>query len=184
MGDLSTRFAEETTGGVLSGGVLSPPGAIYSFDVKSPAPVPSVETDLVRWHGLAAILMLFVSLSFGILASIELLLPDLLREAAWLSWGRLRYDHTQGILLGWLANAFFAFLYHAVPVHRADGPFNPASDGRAQWVYEMKPFAFSPALGLLLPLLGLAGCGLFSDDGRAELTNASRLNVALAGLLV
>ena len=34
----------------------------------------------------------------------------------WLSWGRLRYDHTQGILFGWLGNAFLAFLYHAVPV--------------------------------------------------------------------
>jgi cbb3-type cytochrome oxidase subunit 1 len=34
----------------------------------------------------------------------------------WLSWGRLRYDHTQGIMLAWLGNAFFAFLYHAVPL--------------------------------------------------------------------
>jgi cytochrome c oxidase cbb3-type subunit I/II len=31
-------------------------------------------------------------------------------------WGRLRYAHTQGIMLGWLGNAFFAFLYHAVPI--------------------------------------------------------------------
>jgi len=43
----------------------------------------------------------------------------------------------------------------------------------------MKPFPSPRVLGLL-PLLGLASCGLLSDDGRAELTNASRLNVAMA----
>ena len=74
----------------------------------SPA-VPAVETGLVYAHGLAAILMLFVSLGFGFLASIELLIPDIAGGSVWLSWGRLRYDHTQGIMLGWLGNAFFAF---------------------------------------------------------------------------
>jgi cbb3-type cytochrome oxidase subunit 1 len=45
-----------------------------------------------------------------------LLLPDLGQDVAWLGWGRLRYAHTQGIMLGWLGNAFLAFLYHAVPI--------------------------------------------------------------------
>lgn len=83
---------------------------------QASASVPPVETGLVYAHGLAALVVLLVSVAFGILASTELLLPDLLSGSMWLSWGRLRYDHTQGILLGWLANAFFAFLYHAVPV--------------------------------------------------------------------
>jgi cbb3-type cytochrome oxidase subunit 1 len=75
-----------------------------------------VEGRLVYWHGLAAIFTLFVSLLFGLLASMEMALPGSIGDAAWLTWGRLRYDHTQGIMLGWLANAFFAFLYHAVPL--------------------------------------------------------------------
>ena len=33
----------------------------------------------------------------------------------WLSWGRIRYAHTQGLFFGWLGNAFLAFLYFAVP---------------------------------------------------------------------
>ncbi len=78
--------------------------------------IPPVEAGLIKAHGIAAILMLFVSLVFGILVSTELLLPDLAGGSELLSWGRLRYDHTQGILFGWLANAFFAFLYHAVPI--------------------------------------------------------------------
>ena len=45
-----------------------------------------------------------------------MIFPELGRDVAWLSWGRLRYAHTQGIMLGWLSNAFLAFLYHAVPI--------------------------------------------------------------------
>ena len=77
---------------------------------------PQVEARLVKAHGIAALVTLFIAVLFGTLAATELLLPDMVRDAPWLSWGRVRYGHTQGILFGWLANAFFAFLYHAVPV--------------------------------------------------------------------
>src|SRR5580658_4852698 len=75
-----------------------------------------VEDRLVYAHGLAAIITLLISVAFGILVAIKLIAPDLASNSPWLTWGRLRYDHTQGIMLGWLANAFFAFLYHAVPL--------------------------------------------------------------------
>jgi cbb3-type cytochrome c oxidase subunit I len=78
--------------------------------------VPRVDTSLVRAHGLAALGTLLVSVTFGIFAATQLLVPDLGADVPWLSWGRVRYAHTQGIMLGWLGNAFFAFLYHAVPL--------------------------------------------------------------------
>ena len=78
--------------------------------------VTRVETGLVYAHGLAALAALFVSVTFGIFASIQLLAPDVGAGTPWLGWGRVRYAHTQGIMLGWLGNAFFAFLYHAVPI--------------------------------------------------------------------
>jgi cbb3-type cytochrome oxidase subunit 1 len=59
---------------------------------------------------------LLLSVMFGLIAAWQLIAPDLARDVAWLGWGRVRYAHTQGIMLGWLANAFFAFLYHAVPI--------------------------------------------------------------------
>ena len=65
---------------------------------------------------LAALATLFVSVAFGIFASIQLLVPETGAGAPWLSWGRIRYAHTQGVILGWLGNVFFAFLYHAVPI--------------------------------------------------------------------
>ncbi len=75
-----------------------------------------VQSHLVYSHGLAALLALLISAGFGLLAAIELVAPDVAGSSPWLTWGRIRYDHTQGIMLGWLGNAFFAFLYHAVPV--------------------------------------------------------------------
>jgi cytochrome c oxidase cbb3-type subunit I/II len=75
-----------------------------------------VETGLVYAHAVAALVTLFVAVTFGILISLQFVWPDAIGGTPPLSWGRLRYNHTQGIMLGWLGNAFLAFLYHAVPV--------------------------------------------------------------------
>jgi cbb3-type cytochrome oxidase subunit 1 len=75
-----------------------------------------VDTKLVHAHGVAAIVTLLIAIVFGIVISLQFFLPDLTGNWLPLGWGRLRYAHTQGIMLGWLGNAFFAFLYHAVPV--------------------------------------------------------------------
>jgi cbb3-type cytochrome oxidase subunit 1 len=64
----------------------------------------------------AALATLLVSVAFGLAAAYLLIAPDLARGVPWLGWSRLRFAHTQGIMLGWLTNAFFAFLYHAVPI--------------------------------------------------------------------
>ena len=77
---------------------------------------PRVESSLVAAHGLAALVTLLAAVTFGLIASLQLLLPDLGADAPWLGWGRVRYAHTQGIMLGWLGNVFLAFLYHAVPI--------------------------------------------------------------------
>ena len=116
----------------------------------SPVFRPQVETRLVYAHGLAAVAMLFLSLLFGFIASLQLVAPDSFGGTEWLSWGRLRYDHTQGIMLGWLANAFFAFLYHAVPILTG----RPVTSGRlGLWIFGLWNFA------IVLPgwILVLAG---------------------------
>jgi cytochrome c oxidase cbb3-type subunit I/II len=79
------------------------------------ADVPATENRLVRAHGLAALAMVVYSVLLGVAVSLKFHLPDFLGGQAWLTWGRLRYGHTQGIFFGWLGNAFLMFLYHAVP---------------------------------------------------------------------
>jgi cbb3-type cytochrome c oxidase subunit I len=62
-----------------------------------------------------ALAMLGYSSLLGLAVSLKLHTPDFLGSSAWLTWGRLRPGHVQGILFGWLGNAFLVFLYHAVP---------------------------------------------------------------------
>lgn len=75
-----------------------------------------VDSRLVFAHSIAALVTVLLAIAFGIIISLQFFAPDI--AGPWLSsaWGRLRYAHTQGIMLGWLGNAFLAFLYHAVPV--------------------------------------------------------------------
>lgn len=84
--------------------------------MPEPSTPALVHAPLVRAHGIAALATLLVSVAFGITVSLQFLLPDLTAGSLVFGWGRLRYAHTQGIMLGWLGNAFLAFLYHAVPV--------------------------------------------------------------------
>ena len=99
---------------------------------------PQVESRLVFAHGLAAIVTLLISVVFGTLAAIELIAPDIASNQPALNWGRLRYDHTQGILFGWLVNAFFAFLYHAVPLLTG----RPVTSARlGEWIFGLWNFA-------------------------------------------
>ncbi len=107
---------------------------------EQPAAGASIATELVYAHGLAAIVTLLISVCFGIVASIQLLAPDLAVSSPWMTWGRLRYDHTQGIMLGWLGNAFFAFLYHAVPLLTGR---RVTSVRLGQWMFGLWNFADS-----------------------------------------
>jgi cbb3-type cytochrome oxidase subunit 1 len=70
---------------------------------------------LIRWHGYAALASVLYVALLGLLMSIKFHAPDWLGGVPWLSWGRIRYAHTQGLFFGWLGNAFLAFLYYAVP---------------------------------------------------------------------
>ena len=100
--------------------------------------VPRVETALVHAHGIAALVTLLLSIAFGVIVAFQFLYPDLGAGVAWLTWGRVRFAHTQGIMLGWLGNAFFAFLYHAVPI-LSGRPVTSAALGR--WLFAWWNFA-------------------------------------------
>lgn len=88
-------------------------GAPLSF--VAGGPVASVETGLMRAHAFAALASLMVAALFGTAVAIKLVQPDFLGAYVWSNWGSMRANHTQGILFGWLGNAFLAFLYFAVP---------------------------------------------------------------------
>jgi cytochrome c oxidase cbb3-type subunit I/II len=88
----------------------------YAADERMMRSVPPrVDYDLIRWHGQAALITVLVSALFGFLVATKFNFPTFLGGHAWETWGRLRYNHTQGIFFGWLGNAFIAFCYYVVP---------------------------------------------------------------------
>jgi cbb3-type cytochrome c oxidase subunit I len=64
---------------------------------------------------MAALAMVLYSALLGLAVGLKFHWPEFLGATSWLTWGRLRYGHTQGIFFGWLGNAFLAFFYHALP---------------------------------------------------------------------
>jgi cytochrome c oxidase cbb3-type subunit I/II len=84
-------------------------------NAQSSGAIPSIEYGLVRAHVFASLVTLVISVLFGIAVATKFTFPEFLGGHAWLTWGRLRYNHTQGIFFGWLGNAFLAFFYYVVP---------------------------------------------------------------------
>jgi cbb3-type cytochrome oxidase cytochrome c subunit/cbb3-type cytochrome oxidase subunit 1/cytochrome c2 len=70
---------------------------------------------LVRAHTFVAVLAFVCAWLLDILASTKLYEPEILPMQPWLSTGRVWNAYSHGMLYGWLGNAFFAFLYYAVP---------------------------------------------------------------------
>lgn len=139
-------------------------------------PVPTVEYALIRAHGWAAIITLFVSALFGTLVALKFNFPDLLGGQAWSTWGRLRYNHTQGIFFGWLGNAFLLFLYFAVP-RLADRPVLSRKLG--WWLFGLWNFA------VVLPGWVLVACGFSQPLEWAEFPLIVDLFVVIAfGMIV
>jgi cbb3-type cytochrome c oxidase subunit I len=77
--------------------------------------LPRTDYDLIRWHGHAAMITVLISALFGLMVATKFNFPTFMGGHAWETWGRLRYNHTQGIFFGWLGNAFIAFCYYVVP---------------------------------------------------------------------
>src|ERR1700761_1094348 len=89
-----------------------------------------VHESLVAAHGYASLAGVLVSTLFGLTVSLKFHAPEFLSQYSWLTWGRLRFDHTQGILYAWLGNLFLAFLYYAVPYL----PRRAVTSARLGWI--------------------------------------------------
>ena len=120
--------------------------------MSEPTAGKQVDTQLVYAHGIAALITLLIAITFGILVSLQFIAPDITGNSLTLGWGRLRYAHTQGIMFGWLGNAFFAFLYHAVPILTGS---QVTSKRVGRWLFAIWNFAVMVP-GWLLLLAGVS----------------------------
>jgi cytochrome c oxidase cbb3-type subunit 1 len=79
------------------------------------APADLVHIGLVKWHFLAGITFLLVAMLAGLLFSFQFLQHYPFPNISWLSPGRWRLVHTQGVAYGFIANIFLGMLHWAVP---------------------------------------------------------------------
>ena len=111
-----------------------------------------VDTKLIYAHSIAALVTLLLSVCFGILVALQFIVPDIMGGSLTFGWGRLRYAHTQGIMLGWLGNAFFAFMYHAIPILTGR---SVTSGTLGRWLFAIWNFAVMVP-GWILVLAGVS----------------------------
>jgi cytochrome c oxidase cbb3-type subunit 1 len=78
-------------------------------------PEELVETRLVAWYFIAALVYLFVSMLGGLLMALQLVHWNPLTGIELLSPGRWRMVHTNAVAYGFIANAFLGALHWIVP---------------------------------------------------------------------
>ncbi len=69
----------------------------------------------VRWFILSSIVFFVITATVGLLLSLKFVWPEFMGTAKWLTFGRLRPLHVNGILFGWLLAADMGLLFYLVP---------------------------------------------------------------------
>lgn len=62
-----------------------------------------------------SLVFFLVTITLGMVNAIRFIAPDFLGHISWLTYGRLRTVHTNGVLFGWLLAANMGLVYYVVP---------------------------------------------------------------------
>lgn len=68
-----------------------------------------------RLFFVSSVFWLWVATMVGAIVATKFIFPDWLARHGWLSFGRLRPVHTNGVLFGWLSMAYVGAIFHCVP---------------------------------------------------------------------
>ena len=79
-------------------------------------------TEKIEHEDSSAKLFIFTSMAFfiititlGLINAIRFISPDFLGHISWLTYGRMRTVHTNGVLFGWLLAADMGLAFYIVP---------------------------------------------------------------------
>jgi cytochrome c oxidase cbb3-type subunit I len=68
-----------------------------------------------RWFIISSIVFFAISAAVGLMVATKFLMPEFMGTAPWLTFGRMRPLHVNGILFGWLLSVDMGLLYYIVP---------------------------------------------------------------------
>jgi len=72
------------------------------------------DNQIVRWWVISALVWAGAALLIGVIIAFQMVLPDL-NFGPWLTFGRLRPVHTNGIIFGFTGSMIFATMYYSFP---------------------------------------------------------------------
>ena len=73
------------------------------------------DNQIVRWYIYSAITWGIVAMLVGVIIAFQMVFPVLNFNLPWLSFGRLRPVHTNGIIFGFTLSIIFATMFYAIP---------------------------------------------------------------------
>ena len=73
------------------------------------------DNQIVRWYVYSSIVWGIIAMLVGIWIAFEMVFPSLSFNLPWLTFGRLRPVHTNGIIFGFTLSIVLATIYYAIP---------------------------------------------------------------------
>lgn len=73
------------------------------------------EDTSARWFIYTSVTFFLVTILIGLIMAIKFVYPEFFGGISWLSFGRIRGIHTNGVLFGWLLAANMGLAYYVVP---------------------------------------------------------------------
>ncbi len=73
------------------------------------------EYPSARWFIISSVVFFVITTLVGVVVSLKFLLPELMGSVEWLTFGRMRPLHVNGVLFGWLLAADMGLCFYVVP---------------------------------------------------------------------
>ena len=94
------------------------------------------DNQIVRWYVYTTVLWGIVAMLVGIIIAFQMVFPEL-NFHSWLSFGRLRPVHTNGIIFGFTLSIVLATIYYAVPRLLKTPMASPMLSKIQFWLYNL-----------------------------------------------
>lgn len=76
---------------------------------------PLADQPAAKWFILSSVVFFAITALVGVLVSLKFLWPEFMGSAPWLTFGRMRPLHVNGVLFGWLLACDIGLVFYVVP---------------------------------------------------------------------
>ena len=77
--------------------------------------LPLSQQPSAKWFMISSVVFFVITGLVGVVLSLKFIWPEFMGTAPWLTFGRMRPLHVNGILFGWLLAADIGLIFYVVP---------------------------------------------------------------------